>query len=68
MNLIKDDALVLAATVDTCFMVYLVCLLAKTHLLALLQDNCLGLLCFLEQVFWMREEYYNIASTPTEAD
>jgi len=32
-----------AATADICFMVPFVCLLMKTHLLALLQDNCLDL-------------------------
>jgi len=35
--------LVLAATANTCFMVHLVCLFMKTHLLVLLQDNCLDL-------------------------
>ena len=30
---------------DTYFMVHLVCLFMKMHLLALLQDNCLDLVC-----------------------
>jgi len=30
-------------TGDVCFMVHLVCLFMKMHLLALLQDNCLDL-------------------------
>ena len=30
---------------NVCFMVHLVCLFMKTHLLALLQGNCLDLLC-----------------------
>jgi len=40
INLINDDAFVLAATADTCSMVHLVCLFMKTLLLALLQGNC----------------------------
>jgi len=38
---------------DACFMVHLVCLFLKTHLPALLQDNCLDLvLCvFLRKLF-----------------
>jgi len=42
----------------------------KTHLLALLQDNCLDLVrcAFLAQVVWMREEYNSVLSTPIEAD
>jgi len=39
----KDNALVSAAMADACSMVHLVCLFMKTHLLALLQDNCLDL-------------------------
>jgi len=39
----NDDAFVSAVTADACFMVHLVCLIMKTHLLALLQDNCLDL-------------------------
>jgi len=39
----KDDAFVLAAAADACFMVHLVCLFMKPHLLALLQYNCLDL-------------------------
>jgi len=39
------DAFVSAATADMCSMVQHVCLFMKTHLLALLQDNCLDLLC-----------------------
>jgi len=40
----------------------------KTHLLVLLQDNCLGLVCcaFLHNLIC--EEYNSILSTPTEAD
>jgi len=34
----------LAATANACSMVDLVCLFMKTHLLALLQDNCLDFL------------------------
>jgi len=41
--LIDDDTFVLAGTADTCFMVHLVYLFMKTHLLALLQDNYLDL-------------------------
>jgi len=44
-NLINDDAFVSAATADACFMVPRVCLFMKTHLLALLQDNCIDLVC-----------------------
>jgi len=52
-----------------CSMVHLVCLFRKTHLLALLQDNCLELLrCAFLQVVCMREEYNSALSTPTEAD
>ena len=43
IHLINDDAFVSAATADACFIVDLVCLFMKTHLLALLQDNCLDL-------------------------
>jgi len=45
INLISDDAFVLAAMADACFRVHLVYLFMKTHLLAvaLLQDNCLSL-------------------------
>jgi len=42
-NLINDDAFVLAAMTDACSMVHLVCLFIKTHVLVLLQDNCLDL-------------------------
>jgi len=35
---------VLAAMAKACFMVHLVCLFLKTHLLALLQDNSLELI------------------------
>ena len=45
INLINDDAFVSAVTADTCSVVHLVCLLMKTHLLALLRDNCLDLIC-----------------------
>jgi len=49
---------------------YVVCLFMKTHMLALLQDNCLDLvlLYFLVQVAWMHGEYNSILSTPTKAD
>jgi len=40
INLINNDAFVSAATGDACSMVHLICLFMKTHLLALLQDNC----------------------------
>jgi len=65
--LIDDDTFVLAGTADTCFMVHLVYLFMKTHLLALLQDKLswLGSLCFLAQFVWMREECNSILSTPT---
>jgi len=46
IDLINDDAFVLAAPADACFMVHLVCLFMKTHLLALQQDNCLDLVCY----------------------
>jgi len=36
IHLINDDAFISAATTDACFMVHLVCLFMKTHLLALL--------------------------------
>ena len=39
----SHDAFVSAATADMCFMIHLVCLFMKTHLLALLQGNCLEL-------------------------
>jgi len=45
INQINHDAFVLAATANVCSMVHLVCLFTKTHLLTLLQDNCLDLLC-----------------------
>jgi len=38
--------MVSAAIADTCSMVHLVCLIMKTYLLALLQDNCLDLVHF----------------------
>jgi len=41
---LHDDAFVSAATADMCFMVNLVRLFMKPHLLALLKDNCLDLL------------------------
>jgi len=40
INLINDDAFVLAAMADACTMVHLICLFMKPHLLSLLQDNC----------------------------
>ena len=52
-------------------MVNLVRLFIKTHLLALLQDNCLdmvGSLCFFAEVVSMREESNSILSTTTVAD
>jgi len=52
-------------------MVHLVCLFVKMHLLALLQDNCLNLVCcaFLHKLSgWMHEEYNSVLSTPTEAN
>ena len=42
INLIDDDAFVSVATADACSMVHLVCMFMKTHLLALLQNNCLS--------------------------
>jgi len=45
INLIGDDVFVSATMGEACFMVHLVCLLMKTHLLALLLDNCLDLVC-----------------------
>jgi len=52
-NYLINDAFVLAAMADTCFMIHLVCLFMKMHMLALLQDNCLDLLCcaFLSKLF-----------------
>ena len=44
-NLINDDAFVLVVMADMCSMVHLACLFVKMHLLALLQDNCLDLVC-----------------------
>jgi len=44
MNLI-DDVFALAAMADMSYMVHLVCLFMKMHLPALLQDNCLDLIC-----------------------
>jgi len=44
-NWIIDDAFLLTATADAYSMFHLVCLFMKTHLLALLQDNCLDLVC-----------------------
>ena len=41
---LPDDAFVSVVTADACFMVNLVCLFMKPHLLVLLQDNCLHLL------------------------
>jgi len=43
INLINDAAFVSAATADAYFIIHLVCLFMKTHLLALLQDNYLDL-------------------------
>jgi len=43
INLINDDAFVLAAMTNACSMVHVVCLFMKTHLLVLLQDKCLDL-------------------------
>ena len=40
---VNDDAFVLSAMADACSMVHLVCLFMKTHLLALLEGNCLDL-------------------------
>jgi len=53
INLINDDAFVLAATANAYFMVHLVCLFMKTHLVALLQDSCLDLVRsgFLHKLF-----------------
>ena len=69
INLINDDAFVSAATADAYFIIHLVCLFMKTHLLALLQDNYLDLFVVLSQaIVWMREEYNSILSTPTKAD
>jgi len=48
---INDDAFVLAATADACSMVHLACWFMKTHLLALLQDNCRDLV---RCAFWHR--------------
>ena len=42
---VVNDAFVSAMTAKACFMVPFVCLFMKTHLLALLQDNCLDLVC-----------------------
>ena len=39
--MMKDDAFVLAATVDVCSMVHLVCLFTKTNLLAFLKVSVL---------------------------
>ena len=44
-------AFVSAVAADACFMVHLVCLFMKTHLLALLQDNCLDLV---RCAFWCK--------------
>jgi len=41
INLINDVAFVWAAMADACSMVHLICLFMKTHVLPLLQDNCL---------------------------
>jgi len=50
-----DDAYISAATAGACFVVHLVCLFMKMHLLvlALLQDNCLDLVrcVFLRKLF-----------------
>jgi len=57
MERVNDDAFVSAATADVCSMVHIVCLFMKTHLLALLQDNCPDLLCctFLHKLSaWVR--------------
>jgi len=43
INLINDDAFVLAAMAKACFMVHPVCLFMKLHLLALVENNCLDL-------------------------
>jgi len=42
-GLINDDVFVSAATTNACFMIHLVCLFMKRHLLALVQDNCFDL-------------------------
>ena len=70
IHLIDDDAFVSAATADACFMVNLVCLFVKPHLLALLQDNYVDLVrcVFLRKLSGMREEDNSVLSTPTEAD
>jgi len=68
INLINNDASVSAATAAMCSMVHLVCLFMKTHLLALLQDNCLYLLCcaFLSKLCGcMRDIPYFPANKPT---
>jgi len=41
----NDDVVVSAAMADVCFIIHLVCLFMKMHLLALLQDICLDLVC-----------------------
>ena len=46
INLINDDTFVLAAMANMCTMVHLFCLFMKTHLLALLLDNCPDLVCY----------------------
>jgi len=40
---VHDNVFVSTGTADVCFVVHFVCLFVKTHLLALLQDNCLAL-------------------------
>ena len=45
INLINDDTFVSAAMAEACSRVDLVCLFMKMRLLALLQDNCLDLVC-----------------------
>ena len=61
---LPDDAFVLAVMADACFMVHLICLFMKTHLLMLLQDVCLELL----SCVFLRKEYNSVLSSHTEAN
>jgi len=67
--LYNDDASVSVAMADACTMVYVVCLFMKTHLLALLQDNCLDLIrcAFLHKLSGCVRNI-TVLTTPTEAD
>jgi len=49
----NGGAFVSAAMADVCFIIHIVCLFMKMHLLALLQDNCLDLIrcAFLRKLF-----------------